>query len=373
MTLKSKKSDSDTLKATQISTITTYVQNAIDFNQPLSRSVMTQIKDIQQYPDEYTCQELQSFIDSLPPIDTTPKKAPVESSLKPRKKVAPKATLEPVKTDSKVVELPTKDSAPAESEKKKVTPREYLEKVMSSAKVVDQMPDKLKADISYILDDFDHAERDFIAKTVKRAQDFVASLASKPAPKAPADPSKEQSVAATQPAEASLKPQKAPEKASAPAVNAPVKSRGNAPVASKKPAQKPLFPPTLDHTDLGTLIKTAEYTDFDSLKAAIAADADIYFVSYWDKSQLVGFDYAGLYYCKVPASGFKDDLDILQAIAIDDINRRVWAMSVYTGAMFRFEQDQLGILTLPDPRDPDMTMQCRFSFDLEFDLYTAQA
>lgn len=149
------------------------------------------------------------------------------------------------------------------------------------------------------------------------------------------------------------------------------------PVTTKGADKYPLaamFPKTIEHPDLGTLVAAdGMFTTWDELMTALSEDKTIYFAAYWTKRQIKEFRYSEVLAVKVPKDGFPNDLDILQAAIPCENIHRLWCMSVYTEALFRFEEDHLAYEEEVDPRGDGKSMfRVRVSAGMEYEIYVPE-
>ncbi len=186
------------------------------------------------------------------------------------------------------------------------------------------------------------------------------------------------------PIENSLKPKlknkdKAPAKETAPKEKTPVEK---APAKDKVPAKDgetvttlktvakevpmaKMFPKNLEHPDLGKFIAVPEkYHTMKELSTALESGTEIVFACYWNKRAIKEFNYAGAHNVSVPKQ-FPNDLDLVQAVLVCTNSPMVYAMSSYTEAMFRFDEEDLQTLEF----DNDGMYTLRLSGGLEYEIY----
>ena len=144
----------------------------------------------------------------------------------------------------------------------------------------------------------------------------------------------------------------------------PISSKGSDSLPSAK-----IFPEVIEHPDLGNLIAcTGEYTTYADIVEALKAEKTLYFACYWTKRQLREYDYAGTFLVKAPKNGFPHDLDILVAVLPCETVERLFAMSSYTEALYRFEGADFATIEDTDPRSGEK-FQIRVSTGMEFEIY----
>ncbi len=132
------------------------------------------------------------------------------------------------------------------------------------------------------------------------------------------------------------------------------------------------FPEVLELEGLDTkLVSCAgEYESFDQIRKALEAEKSLYFACYWTKAQVKKFDYAGSREVKPETckNGFPNDLDILNAVLTCETMDRLFAMSLYTEALFRFDGDDFRAVEDTDPRS-GKKFRVRVSAGMEFEIY----
>lgn len=130
-----------------------------------------------------------------------------------------------------------------------------------------------------------------------------------------------------------------------------------------------MFPEEIDHKELGKLIAVPEkYHTYKEIVDALEAGKTLYIATYWTERHIKKFDYAGSYLVKVPKKGFPNDLDILVAVLPCETMERLYAMSSYTEALFRFEGEDFMPLEDIDPID-GKSFKVRISNGMEFEIY----
>lgn len=129
-----------------------------------------------------------------------------------------------------------------------------------------------------------------------------------------------------------------------------------------------IFPKEIDHESLGKLVACPDkYHSIEDIKAAIDGDKTLIFACYWTKRHIKEFAYAQTYEVPVPKNGFPHDLDTLQALYVCEGIDRIYALSTYTEAMFRFIEEDL-VPTECEANDGSKFMM-RYSAGLEFEIY----
>lgn len=129
-----------------------------------------------------------------------------------------------------------------------------------------------------------------------------------------------------------------------------------------------IFPKEINHESLGKLVACPDkYHSIQDIKDAIDGDKTLIFACYWTKRHIKEFAYAQTYEVPVPKNGFPHDLDTLQALYVCEGIDRIYALSTYTEAMFRFIEEDL-VPTECEANDGSKFMM-RYSAGLEFEIY----
>lgn len=145
--------------------------------------------------------------------------------------------------------------------------------------------------------------------------------------------------------------------------NAPATNVGVDNIPSAK-----VFPKEIDHESLGKLIAVPhKYHDYAELVEAINNEKTIYIAAYWTKRQIREFNYDAGYSVKSPKNGFPHDLDIAQAVLVCSSMDRLYAMSSYTEALYRFEAEDFNPLEDTDANGNKFAV--RVSMGMEFEIY----
>ena len=143
---------------------------------------------------------------------------------------------------------------------------------------------------------------------------------------------------------------------------------GKSSITSTLPDMAQYFPDTLENKDLGTLVACKnEYTTYEEIYKALEAGKTLYFACYWSPRQIKEFSYGLNHFVKEPKA-FPNDLDLLLAVAPCETIDRVWCMSQYTEAMFRFEDTDFEYVEDKDPQTGEK-FSIRVSAGLEFEIY----
>ena len=176
------------------------------------------------------------------------------------------------------------------------------------------------------------------------------------------------------------------EEAPAEEVKAPAPKKSTKKVAPKKEKKEPakvvatdgltkkdlpmakIFPKEIDHESLGKLVACPDkYHTIQEIREAIEADKNLIFACYWTKRHIKEFAYGQSYEVPVPKGGFPHDLDTLQALYVCEGIDRIYALSTYTEAMFRFIEEDL-VPTECEANDGSKFIM-RYSAGLEYEIY----
>ena len=129
-----------------------------------------------------------------------------------------------------------------------------------------------------------------------------------------------------------------------------------------------IFPKEIDHESLGKLVACPDkYHSVKEIREAIEQDKTLIFATYWTKRHIKEFSYGQTYEVPVPKNGFPHDLDTLQALYVCEGIDRIYALSTYTEAMFRFIEEDLTPIEC-EANDGSKFMM-RYSAGLEFEIY----
>lgn len=134
-----------------------------------------------------------------------------------------------------------------------------------------------------------------------------------------------------------------------------------------------LFPETLEIKVGDTPVKLKRAENYKSIDEIIKATEDegkyLYFATYWTERLLKEYGYA--YTNDVPedkCEKFPNDLDILEMSLTCKFVKRVWAMSIYTDALFRFEDTDIKYTMDKNPYTGEQ-FKIRVANGMEFELY----
>lgn len=128
------------------------------------------------------------------------------------------------------------------------------------------------------------------------------------------------------------------------------------------------FPKEIDHESLGHLVAAPDrYDTMDEIRKAFEEGKTLIFACYWTKRHIREFAYAATREVPVPKGGFPYDLDTLQALYVCEGIDRIYALSTYTEAMFRFDSEDL-VPVECETNDGEKFMM-RYSAGLEYEIY----
>lgn len=132
-----------------------------------------------------------------------------------------------------------------------------------------------------------------------------------------------------------------------------------------------VFPKEIDHEALGHLVAVPDrYHTIEEVRIALDEGKTLIFAAYWTKRHIREFAYGINHEVPVPKKGFPYDLDTLQALYVCDGIERIYALSTYTEAMFRFEAADLVPIEC-ETNDGEKFMM-RYSAGLEYEIYEAK-
>lgn len=163
-------------------------------------------------------------------------------------------------------------------------------------------------------------------------------------------------------------PKKNPKKVSSKKKDEPAKVIATDGLTKKDLPMARIFPKEIEHESLGKLVACPDkYHTIEEVREAIEGDKNLIFACYWTKRHIKEFAYAQAYEVPVPKGGFPHDLDTLQALYVCEGIDRIYALSTYTEAMFRFVEEDL-VPTECEANDGSKFMM-RYSAGLEFEIY----
>ena len=140
-----------------------------------------------------------------------------------------------------------------------------------------------------------------------------------------------------------------------------VKQIGSLPVAK-------MFPEELAVDNLGVLRRAdSSYNTMEDVAKALEEGKQFYFACYWSARHVKEFNYSAVNMVEA-VKKFPNDLDILEPVYFCENLKRMWANSVYTEAMFFFENEDIAHIVDTDPYNGEK-FKVRVSSGMEFELY----
>lgn len=129
-----------------------------------------------------------------------------------------------------------------------------------------------------------------------------------------------------------------------------------------------VFPEELKVENLGTLKRADDsYKTMEDVAKALEAGKQFYFACYWTPRQIKEYQYSVVNVVN-PVKEFPNDLDILEPVYFCENLKRMWANSVYSEAMFWFENDDIQHIEDTNPYTGEK-FRVRVSTGMEFELY----
>lgn len=129
-----------------------------------------------------------------------------------------------------------------------------------------------------------------------------------------------------------------------------------------------VFPKEIDHESLGKLVACPnKYHTVQEIRDALEEGKNLVFACYWTKRHIKEYAYGLAFEVPVPKNGFPHDLDTLQALYVCEGVERIYALSTYTEAMFRFNSEDL------EPTECEANdgskFKMRYSSGMEYEIY----
>lgn len=182
-----------------------------------------------------------------------------------------------------------------------------------------------------------------------------------PVEEAPAEEEVETEEEAPAPKKKTTKKVSKPKKKEAPAVET---TEG---LTKKSLPMAKIFPKEIDHESLGKLVACPDkYHTIEEVRTALEEGVILIFACYWTKRHIKECAYSLSFEVPAPKS-FPHDLDTLQALYVCEGVERIYALSTYTEAMLRFNQEDLEP-TECETNDGEKFLM-RYSAGLEFEIY----
>ena len=236
------------------------------------------------------------------------------------------------------------------------------------ATLADITDSALSERVQYALSNYEKAKKSEVFETVEEVQSYLdnANTAEALAPTTNKD-KKTSKKPVVKPTEHAIKPKKTPKKAEEPKTEetpdtvVAAKQIGTLPIAK-------LFPETLDIENLGVLKRAEEtYKTMKDVAKALEEGKQFYFACYWSARHIKEFNYSAVNMVEA-VKKFPNDLDILEPVYFCENLKRMWANSVYTEAMFFFENEDITHVEDTDPYNGEK-FKVRVSSGMEFELY----
>ena len=129
-----------------------------------------------------------------------------------------------------------------------------------------------------------------------------------------------------------------------------------------------VFPEELKVENLGTLKRADDsYKTMEDVAKALESGKQFYFACYWTPRQIKEYQYSVTNVVN-PIKQFPNDLDILEPVYFCENLKRMWANSVYSEAMFWFDNEDIQHIEDTNPYT-DEKFRVRVSSGMEFELY----
>lgn len=143
--------------------------------------------------------------------------------------------------------------------------------------------------------------------------------------------------------------------------NTPLSKKSELPIAK-------IFPEVIEHEDLGKLVAVPnQFHTMADVMNAMEEGKTLYLACYWSPRQLKEYDYAGTRLVK-NVKAFDHNLDLLTPVVPCSTMPRVWAMSIYTEAMFMFDGEDVFEPVEETDSNGDK-FRIRVSCGMEFEVY----
>lgn len=224
----------------------------------------------------------------------------------------------------------------------------FLEAVLPTVKDKDK---NLTDRVEYALDNSSSAKKSEVFEIVDEVQNFLLANTS------------EENTEVETPVENEVKKPSLKKKQ-----KTVVETVEEAPVLSEK--SMPLarvFPEVLNIEGLGTLKAVPETTMEELAKALTDEGRRFFFACYWTPRMIKEYEYSATREVGKVKS-FQNDLDLLEPVYYCDGVSRMWACSVYTEAMFRFNADSMEHIVETNPYNGEK-FRIRVSNGMEFEVY----
>lgn len=111
-----------------------------------------------------------------------------------------------------------------------------------------------------------------------------------------------------------------------------------------------LFPKELNHSELGCLKRLNVSKDvFNKINKLLDAGRLVYFATWWSKEYLKVYGYDDYFSVQSPKAGFESNLDLASIVIACESIDRLYAMSVYTEALYRFDSEDFEPINFNNP------------------------
>lgn len=222
--------------------------------------------------------------------------------------------------------------------------------------------------IQYTLDNAASLKKNEVFGTVEQAQSFlmptIPEVADEPTENEVKTTKKKPTVKKT--VENAVKP-KATKTAKTKASETKASSVQTAEQIGMLPVAK-MFPEELKVENLGTLKRADDsYKTMEDVAKALEDGKQFYFACYWTARHIKEYQYCAVHNVDT-VKKFPNDLDILEPVYFCENLNRMWANSVYSEAMFWFDNGDIQHIEDNNPYT-DEKFRVRVSNGMEFELY----
>ena len=266
-----------------------------------------------------------------------------------------------------------------------MTKKDYIPMLMDALPMIEELDESLYERVDYTtakaIEDINKVPKSELATLYAEVKELLDSMEDEdevvetsPKPQKSALKVLPKSEPVAEPKTAKSSKAKKPEAKKPDAKKPEVKKPGasKAPAKSAKDSYYDLmvktFPPVIEERELGTLKRVDDITTMDELRKALNEDErNLYFCGYWDKKLVRQYSYAKFFEVdNTPV--FPLNLDITQALYVCDSMDRVYAVSTYTEAIYKFFGDDLALVFV-ESEDGDDAIPVRYSNGMEFAIY----
>lgn len=224
----------------------------------------------------------------------------------------------------------------------------------------------LRKKIQYTLDNAASLKKNEVFNTVEQAQSFLMPTI----PEVADEPTENEVKTVKMPVKPTYK-KKTVENAVKPKATKTAKAKTTAVQTSEQVGMLPvakMFPEELKVENLGTLKRADDsYKTMEDVAKALEDGKQFYFACYWTARHIKEYQYCAVHNVDT-VKKFPNDLDILEPVYFCENLKRMWANSVYSEAMFRFENEDITHIEDTNPYT-DEQFRVRVSSGMEFELY----